>query len=113
MRDEDLPGQSAAKGARLLSQLQDLAAKHELIGEARGIGLMLGLELVTDKRTKAPAKAQAAEVKRLCREAGVIIGVGGHLANVLRIQPPLVISNDDLDHVVEVLDGALTHVARA
>ena len=113
MLDEDLPGQSRVKGERLLGQLQDLAAKHELIGEARGVGLMCGLELVTDKRTKAPAKVQAAEVKRLCREAGVIVGVGGQLANVIRIQPPLVISTDDLDHVVEVLDSALEQVARA
>lgn len=90
-----------------------MAKKHELIGEVRGIGLMLGVELVTDKRTKAPAKAQAAEVRRLCREAGVIVGVGGQLANVIRIQPPLVISNDDLDHAVVVLDGALEQVARA
>ena len=113
MLDEDLPGQSAAKGARALGQLQDLAKRHELIGEVRGIGLMLGVELVTDKRTKAPAKTQAAEVRRLCREAGVIVGVGGQLGNVIRIQPPLVISQDDLDHVVEVLDGALTQVAKA
>jgi 4-aminobutyrate aminotransferase-like enzyme len=113
MLDEDLPGQSAEKGARTLGQLRELAAKHELIGEVRGIGLMLGVELVTDKRTKAPAKTQAAEVRRLCREAGVIVGVGGQLGNVIRIQPPLVIGQDDLDHVVEVLDGALEQVARA
>ena len=113
MLDEDLPGQSAAKGARTFGQLQELAKQHELIGEVRGIGLMLGIELVTDKRTKAPAKTQAAEVRRLCREAGVIVGVGGQLGNVIRIQPPLVISIDDLDHAVEVLDGALEQVARA
>jgi len=80
--------------------------------DAHGILLMLDVELVTDRRTKPPVKAQAAEVKRLCREAGVIVGVGGQLAILIRLQPPLVISNEDLDHVVEVLDAALEQLAR-
>ena len=113
MLDEDLPGQAARKGERFMAGLHDLAGKHDLIGEVRGIGLMMGMELVTDRKSKTPAKAQAADIRRICRENGVLVGVGGQLANVVRIQPPLVISDDDLDRTLEVLDHALTQAANA
>lgn len=113
MLEEDLPGQAARKGERFLGGLHDLAGKHELVGEVRGIGLMLGMELVTDRKTKAPAKAQAADIRRICRENGVLVGVGGQLANVIRIQPPLIISDEQLDRTLEVLDTALTQAARS
>lgn len=113
MREEDLPGQAAAKGERFMAGLHDLAGKHELIGDVRGIGLMLGLELVSDRKTKAPAKAETAAIRKICRENGVLVGVGGQLANVIRIQPPLVISNEQLDRTLEVLEQALTEAARA
>lgn len=113
MLEEDLPGQAARKGERFLGGLHDLAGKHELVGEVRGIGLMLGMELVTDRKTKAPARAQAADIRRICRENGVLVGVGGQLANVIRIQPPLIISDEQLDRTLEVLDTALTQAARS
>jgi 4-aminobutyrate aminotransferase / (S)-3-amino-2-methylpropionate transaminase / 5-aminovalerate transaminase len=75
--------------------------------------LMLGMELVTDRKTKLPAKAQAADIRRICRENGVLVGVGGQLANVIRIQPPLIISDEQLDHTLEVLDQALTRAAKS
>jgi 4-aminobutyrate aminotransferase len=111
MLEEDLPGQAARKGERFMAGLHDLAGKHDLIGEVRGIGLMMGMELVTDRKSKAPAKSQAADIRRICRENGVLVGVGGQLANVVRIQPPLVISDEDLDRTLEVLDHALTQAA--
>ena len=113
MLEEDLPGQAARKGERFMAGLHDLAGKHDLIGEVRGIGLMMGMELVTDRKTKAPAKAQASDIRRICRENGVLVGVGGQLTNVVRIQPPLVISDEDLDRTLEVLDQALTQAANA
>jgi 4-aminobutyrate aminotransferase len=113
MLEEDLPGQAARKGERFMAGLHDLAGKHDLIGEVRGIGLMMGMELVTDRKSKAPAKSQAADIRRICRENGVLVGVGGQLANVVRIQPPLVISDEDLDRTLEVLDQALTQAAKA
>ena len=113
MLEEDLPGQAARKGERFMAGLHDLAGKYDLVGEVRGIGLMMGMELVTDRKTKAPAKTQAADIRRICRENGVLVGVGGQLANVVRIQPPLVISDEDLDRTLEVLDHALTQAANA
>jgi 4-aminobutyrate aminotransferase len=112
MLEEDLSGQSARKGERFLGGLHDLAGKHELIGEVRGIGLMMGMELVTDRKSKAPAKAQAAEIRKICRENGVLVGVGGQLANVIRIQPPLIISDAQLDRTLDVLDRALVQTAK-
>jgi 4-aminobutyrate aminotransferase len=113
MLEEDLPGQSARKGERFMGGLHDLAGKHELVGDVRGIGLMMGMELVTDRKSKVPAKAQAAAIRKICRENGVLVGVGGQLANVIRIQPPLVISDDELDRTLDVLDQALTQAAKA
>ena len=110
MRDERLPAASARKGKHALDHLTAMANEHQLAGEARGLGLMLGLELVTDRQTKQPAAAQAAEVRRRCREAGVLIGAGGPAANVLRVQPPLTISDEDLDRALDTIDGALSAV---
>lgn len=110
MRDEHLPEESNRKGTHALKRLTEMADRHEIAGEARGLGLMLGLELVTDRTTKAPASAEAAEVRRRCREAGVLIGAGGPAGNVLRVQPPLTISDDDLDRALNTIDAALSKV---
>ena len=69
---------------------------------------MVGLELVVDKQTKQPAPDLAARVRAAARERGVLVGVGGFHGNVVRIQPPLVIDQDQLGLVVEVLDEALS-----
>ena len=113
MQEEDLPGQSARKGARPMGNLRELAADYPLIGEIRGEGLMLGVELVTDKKSKEPAKPQAAAVRKYCREHGLLVGLGGQLANVIRFQPPLTIGDNDLDRAVEILDAALSVTTKA
>ncbi len=107
MIEDDLSGQAQRKGDRTLGNLRELAADYDLIGDIRGIGLMIGVELVTNKKSKEPAKAQAAAIRKYCREHGVLIGVGGQLANVLRIQPPLTISDNELERAIDVLDAAL------
>jgi 4-aminobutyrate aminotransferase / (S)-3-amino-2-methylpropionate transaminase / 5-aminovalerate transaminase len=111
MQEEDLPGQSKRKGARTLEQLQALQEEFPIIGEARGLGLMLGVELVRDRQTKEPANTEAAAIRKYCREHGVLVGVGGQAGNVIRFQPPLVISEDALDHAVATLREALVAVA--
>ncbi|MEJ7762304.1 MAG: aspartate aminotransferase family protein [Thermomicrobiales bacterium] len=111
MLDERLPEEAARKGERVLAQLRELAGRHEAIGDVRGLGLMIGVELVADRATKEPAPAKAARVRQLCREAGVLVGVGGQTGNVIRFQPPLVIDDADLDRAVSTLDEALATVA--
>lgn len=104
--DEDLPGQAARKGAELMSRLQALMKEQPLIGDVRGKGLMIGLELVTDRKTKTPAAAEATAVRQYCLEHGVLIGVGGTYGNVLRIQPPIVIDQAQIDRVfTAIADG--------
>jgi len=77
----------------------------------RGAGLMMGMELVRDRATKEPATTEAAAVKRHCRERGVLIGVGGTFGNVVRIQPPLVIGEGELDRAIGVIEEAVTSLA--
>lgn len=110
--EEDLPGQAAAKGAHALAQLRELANEYELIGDVRGIGLMIGVELVTNRHTKQPAAKQAAALRAYCREHGVLIGVGGQEGNVVRLQPPLTIGWDELEQALNVLSQGLREVSR-
>jgi len=110
MLRDDLPGRAAQLGSAALERLRAMQRAHGLIGDVRGLGLMIGVELVSDRVAKTPAAREALAVRRLCRERGVLIGVGGLFGNVLRIQPPLVISADELTHALDVLNEALTLV---
>jgi alanine-glyoxylate transaminase/(R)-3-amino-2-methylpropionate-pyruvate transaminase len=94
-------------GGRLKSGLQRLMRTHRLIGDVRGLGLMLGVELVRDRGSKEPAKQEALDVLEAAREAGVLIGKGGLEGNVLRIKPPMCVTKEDVDFALDVLDGAL------
>lgn len=105
--DEDgLQENSRVVGARLKAGLTRLMDSHPLIGDVRGMGLMLGVELVRDRATKEPAKQAAADVMEAAREMGVLIGKGGLDGNVLRIKPPMCITAEDADFAVDVLDRA-------
>jgi alanine-glyoxylate transaminase / (R)-3-amino-2-methylpropionate-pyruvate transaminase len=110
--DEDGLQENARKvGARFLRGLRRLQERHPLVGDVRGMGLMLGLELVTDRTTRAPATAQTLEVLEAAREMGVLLGKGGLDGNVLRIKPPLCITAEDVDFALDVLDRALARAA--
>ena len=100
-------------GARLKTGLQKLQASHALIGDVRGKGLMLGLEFVKDRATKAPAKQEVLDVMEALREMSVLVGKGGIDGNVLRIKPPMCITADDVDYALEAFDTALRHVSGA
>ena len=108
--DEGLQENSRVVGGRLKAGLQGLMERHPLIGDVRGMGLMLGMELVRDRNTREPAKAETLELLELCREAGVLIGKGGLDGNVVRIKPPMCITAEDADFVVDVIDRALTRI---
>ena len=109
--DEDGLQENARRvGSRLLQGLRRLQAEHRLIGEVRGMGLMLGLELVANRTTREPATTQTLEVLEAAREMGVLMGKGGLDGNVLRIKPPMCITIEDADFAVDVLDRALSRV---
>lgn len=104
---EHLTENAGRVGAHLMEQLQALAQRHPIIGDVRGRGLMLGVELVADRKTKEPAGAAAERVLNLCKDKGLLIGRGGLYSNTLRIQPPLVITQQEADEAVRILDEAM------
>jgi 4-aminobutyrate aminotransferase len=112
-RREGLAARAAELGGRLQSRLRDALARHESVGEVRGLGLMIGIELVEDRKTRAPAAALAGAVQDQLLEQGFLIGVGGFHGNVLRLQPPLVIAEADLERAATAIDAALARVAVA
>jgi alanine-glyoxylate transaminase/(R)-3-amino-2-methylpropionate-pyruvate transaminase len=105
--EENLQENARTVGARFLEGLRRLQQRHRLVGDVRGMGLMLGVELI-DSATGAPAPAQTLEVLEAAREMGVLLGKGGLDANVLRIKPPLCITAADVDFALDVLDRAMT-----
>jgi len=106
--DEDgLQENSRVVGKRLKDGLKKLQSEHELIGDIRGMGLMLGAELVRDRKTKEPAKAETLQILEEARAMGVLMGKGGIDGNVLRIKPPMCITAEDADYTLEVMHRAL------
>jgi alanine-glyoxylate transaminase/(R)-3-amino-2-methylpropionate-pyruvate transaminase len=108
IEEDELQQNAREMGGRLKAGLQDLMARHRLVGDVRGVGLMLGVELVRDRATKEPASQETLVVWEVARELGLLLGKGGLDGNVLRIQPPLCIRAADVDFALEVLDEALT-----
>ncbi len=98
---------AAEAGAHMRNKLNELMEKHEVIGDIRGMGLMLAVELVEDRKSKKPAVAATLAVMEAARESGLLIGRGGMAGNVLRLTPPLNISKSDVDEFARLLDGSL------
>jgi alanine-glyoxylate transaminase/(R)-3-amino-2-methylpropionate-pyruvate transaminase len=97
-------------GAYMKEKLQHLQTKHDIIGDVRGRGLMLGAELVKDRTSKEPADSEAGRIVEFARDNGVIIGKGGAMGNMLRINPPLCIQKEDVDFVIETLDQGMNQL---
>ncbi len=110
--DEENIQQNARRvGGCLKDRLLELQDKHALIGEVRGLGLMLGVELVRDRQTKEPAAAETASVVEKAKDRGLLLGKGGLYGNVIRIKPPMCITQDDCDFLADCLDACLAEVA--
>jgi 4-aminobutyrate aminotransferase-like enzyme/Ser/Thr protein kinase RdoA (MazF antagonist) len=105
--EEHLQENALRVGTRLKAGLAELTARHTIIGDVRGMGLFLGVELVLDRERLTPATEQAAYVVERMKELGVLIGRDGPSANVLKIKPPLVFSEADADRLVATLDRVL------
>ena len=106
--DEEKIQENALKvGTHLKSRFQELQERHKLIGDVRGMGLMLGIELVRDRQSKEPASAEATDILELCKERGLIIGKGGLFGNTLRVKPPMCLTLNDADFLVDCLDEVL------
>jgi 4-aminobutyrate aminotransferase len=110
--DHKLMINAAETGGYLRSHLDELKAKHPLIGDVRGMGLMQALELVEDRESKTPAPEATAALMEAARENRLLIGKGGTYGNVIRITPPLNISKQDVDDFVLRLGASLAQVSR-
>jgi 4-aminobutyrate aminotransferase len=105
--EERVPENALKMGKFILDRLQDLALKHQIIGDIRGKGLMIGVELVKDRASKEPAVEETTRVREQMRKRGILVGKGGISRSVLRIQPPLIISEQQAQHVIDALDASL------
>lgn len=107
MFDEDLQARALTTGTHLLAGLKGLVARHEVAGDARGLGLFVGIELVTDKASRTPHARAATYAANRLREMGLLISTDGPDHNVLKIKPPMCFDLDDADRLVAALDRVL------
>ena len=110
MRDESLQEHARQVGERLLAGLRPLADRHRIVGDVRGSGLFLGVELVRDRETLEAAGAEASYVANRMRELGILLGTDGPYHNVVKIRPPMPFSAEDADLLVDALDRILAEL---
>jgi 4-aminobutyrate aminotransferase-like enzyme len=107
LEDEQLQTRALRVGIYLMKGLKDLQERHNLIGDVRGSGLFLGIDLVLDRNTREPAPLQASYVVNRLRDCGILAGTDGPHHNVIKLRPPLVFSEADADLFVRRLDAVL------
>jgi 4-aminobutyrate aminotransferase/(S)-3-amino-2-methylpropionate transaminase len=110
---ENLPQRAEKLGQRFDARARDWKKRWPLIGDVRGLGAMRALELVRSRDTREPAKEEAEQVLRHCREHGLILLSAGSYGNVLRLLVPLVITEDQFDEGLDVLESSLATVAES
>jgi len=110
LEEEDLAAGAVRKGARVMSGLRRLAEKYEAIGDVRGLGLMIGFEMVRDREKRTPAPDFAKYVYDELMKRGVLVSITGVHNCVVRITPPLVISNEEIDTALDRLEEVLRAV---
>ncbi len=110
IEEMNLPANCEETGAYMRNRLLELQERHAIIGDVRGMGLLLAIELVEDRQTKVPATAATARLMEACRDQGLLLGKGGMYGNVLRFSPPMNIGKTDVDNFFGMLDKALASV---
>jgi 4-aminobutyrate aminotransferase/(S)-3-amino-2-methylpropionate transaminase len=110
IEQQDLCARAREIGKQLINRFQAMQADIPLIGDVRGLGAMCAIELVTDRKTKAPAKAQTNEFTRRAYEAGLITISAGTFGNIIRILAPLVISDAELDEGLKIIERVLREI---
>jgi 4-aminobutyrate aminotransferase len=113
MEEDHLMDNADVVGRYYRGKLEELQQKHPLIGEVRGMGLLQGIELVKDRKTKEPAPQETNRVMEEAKNRGLLIGKGGLYGNVLRTSPPLNIGKADVDQAMRILDEAFATVGQA
>ncbi len=108
IEEEELQQHAAEVGTSFLNGLRELMKRHPLVGDVRGRGLFIGVELVIDRDSREPAGSAATAIVEEMKQRGILLSTDGPFHNVIKIKPPLVFSRDDGDRVVETLDEVLT-----
>ena len=106
----DLIANAKRQGETMLGSLRELQRRYPIIGEVRGHGLMIGVELVKDRETKAYAPLETTRFVEEMRKRGVLVGKGGRFGNVIRIQPPLIFSDDDSREFIGAFEASIAVV---
>jgi 4-aminobutyrate aminotransferase-like enzyme/aminoglycoside phosphotransferase (APT) family kinase protein len=104
IRTEKLQDNALETGRFMLNGLRELKDKHPHIGDVRGLGLFIGIELVRDRETLTPAKEEAYIIAEQMKEEGILVSVDGPLYNVIKIKPPLVFTKDNAQRYIDTLD---------
>lgn len=105
--EEELQAHALAVGERMLTGLRELMRRHDIIGDVRGSGMFLGVELVTSRDGREPATGEADAIVNKLREKGILLGTDGPFHNVLKIRPPMPFSESDADRLVSTLGQIL------
>ena len=113
MEREDVPARAERLGARLRDRLMAMKDTYPFIGDVRGMGLMQGVELVEDRKTKEPAAKKTNAVLEAAKGLGLLIGKGGLYGNTLRLAPPMLIEDSELDEACTRLEQAFAQAAKA
>jgi 4-aminobutyrate aminotransferase-like enzyme len=111
LEQEHLQERALRVGSYLLSRLRALSSRHPLIGDVRGLGLFVGVELVRNRHTLEPAGTEAGLLADRMRDWGVLVSTDGPFHNVIKIKPPLVFGEPDADLLVSVMDEVLAELA--
>jgi len=107
LREEGLQENARLIGGYLKMGLEQLQARHEIVGDVRGLGLFLGIDLVQDRETRAPATGPASYIANRLRERGILTGTDGPHHNVIKLRPPLIFSKSDADLFLNTIDSVL------
>jgi 4-aminobutyrate aminotransferase-like enzyme len=110
LRDERLQEHALVVGKRLLNELRTLAGRHELVGDVRGSGFFLGVELVRDRQSLEPADREASYAVNRMRDEGILAGTDGPCHNVVKIRPPMPFDLPNADRLIETFDRVLNEL---
>lgn len=114
MLSEKLPEKAERQGKRMTARLKEMESMHPMIGDVRGPGLFIGIELVKDKKTKKPAIDEAIKMFTKCLEKGLFFGLNARagFGNVIKLKPPLVITDEQADKALDIIDETLKEVEK-
>ena len=107
LAEENLQENARRVGGTLMEMLRDLASKHAIIGDVRGAGLFIGVELVRDRDTLEPATPETSRAVESLRDRGFLTGTEGPYHNVIKIRPPMCVGMDDAERLVAAVDAVL------